>query len=132
MINKVKIVGVVLISIARHANRVKLGGTLKTEGHEVLARFLARTTMLALLKKVVNILKKVTLTCVVSKISTIPITVDKISVIVTILFSALVNVVFKLVPSIGTTGVGPVRTLQRRWGVIRGRGAYFGFLPCLL
>lgn len=61
LMNNVKVVGVVCISIARQAHRVNLQVDIKTEKVSVLGRFLVRTVLLSMANKVVKIVLKIDL-----------------------------------------------------------------------
>lgn len=58
MINNVNVVGVVCMSIARHAHRVNLHVDMNTHNISVLDRFLVRTVLVDVAKNVVNIVVK--------------------------------------------------------------------------
>lgn len=55
IINNVNVVGVVCISMARHAHRVNLHVSIKTQKMSVLDRFLVRTVLVDVAKKLVKI-----------------------------------------------------------------------------
>lgn len=112
MINKVNIVGVVLISVARQAHRVNVQGTLKTGASAVLFRFLARSVVLYLVNKLVKLLLNISKTTLISGVVGIPLRIGFSAVTLTVKFSATVNMVFNICPTGQTTGVPPVRTLQ--------------------
>lgn len=119
VINNVNIVGVVLISMARQAQRVNVEGSLNTGAGAVALRFLARSIVLYLVNNVVNAILNVTNTFTTYTVVGVAPSIGVNMVTVTLLFSYNMNLFFNVCPTEGTTGVDPVRTLHERWVRVR-------------
>ncbi len=113
LVGGIGVVNIMLVSVTERTGEIGLKKALGARKSKILVQFLVEAAVLTLLGGIIGVGAGVVLSVIIGKVSEVPILISAWSIVLSVGVSAVIGLVFGLLPAIKASRLNPIEALQR-------------------
>lgn len=112
LVGGIGVMNIMLVSVTERTSEIGLKKAIGARKKRILVQFLTEAAVLTSLGGLLGVIAGIILAEVISKISTAPVAISVPVIIGSVLFSAVIGIVFGLLPSVKASNLNPIEALR--------------------
>lgn len=112
LVGGIGVMNIMLVSVTERTGEIGLKKALGARKRRILTQFLTEAAVLTLLGGIIGVLGGIALAYIISGVSSVPVAISGISIVIAVLFSTLIGIIFGLIPSVKAANMNPIEALR--------------------
>jgi len=112
LVGGIGVMNIMLVSVTERTREIGLKKALGARRNVILMQFLTEAAVLTSIGGILGILTGIGLAYLISAVAGVPVAISGLSIVIAFVFSALVGIIFGLLPSIKASRLDPIEALR--------------------
>ena len=112
LVGGIGVMNIMLVSVTERTGEIGLKKALGARKRRILTQFLTEAAVLTLLGGIIGVLGGIALAYIISGVSSVPVAISGVSIVIAVLFSTLIGIIFGLIPSVKAANMNPIEALR--------------------
>ena len=112
LVGGIGVMNIMLVSVTERTREIGLKKALGARKRRILTQFLTEAAVLTLLGGLIGVAGGIALAYIISAVSAVPVAISGVSILVGVVFSALIGIIFGLLPSVKAANMNPIDALR--------------------
>ncbi len=113
LVGGIGVMNIMLVSVTERTGEIGLKKALGAKKRKILAQFLTESALLTSIGGILGVIGGIILSIVISKMAEVPVAISIPAILIGVGFSAMIGIVFGILPSIKAANLNPIDALRR-------------------
>lgn len=112
LVGGIGVMNIMLVSVTERTSEIGLKKAIGARNSKILGQFLTEAAVLTLLGGILGIIAGIALAQIISKLSATPVAISIPAIAASVIFSAVIGIIFGLLPSVKASKLNPIDALR--------------------